>query len=179
MADKKYPRNIWSRLSFALGILLTTITTMYIYKNVNKQVQEEQSFEEGFKCLKNSNRPSFAVVNVNYHDTAYRVIVREERYYLEEKYQKGFEYALEENGILNIDSATYSLLKTKIVKKQDRIDSLYNGEVKNLISTFFNEQGVVATFLSDEEVKYLIDILFQNNIPMNIDCETGALVISK
>ena len=51
--------------------------------------------------------------------------------------------------------------------------------MKNLISAFFNERGAISSFLSDEEIKYLIDILYQNNVTMNVDCETGMLIISK
>lgn len=118
-------------------------------------------------------------MNVSYHDTVYRVVVREEISYLKKKYQKAFERALNENDTLSIDSITYSLLETKIVKPQYQIDSVYNGEMKNLVSAFFNEQGAVSDSLSNEEIKYLIDILFQNNVPMNVDCETGALIINE
>ena len=153
---------------------------MRIYKGANKRLQKEQLFEEQFKQLsKTSNRPSFIVINVSYRDTVYRVVAREEISYLKEKYQKAFEDALDENDTLNIDSVTYSLLKTKTVKPQYRIDSVYNGEMKNLVSAFFNEQGAISGSLSDEEIKYLIDILFQNNVSMNVDCETGALIISE
>jgi len=180
MEGKKYLKNIWSRVFFILGILLVYFVVMHIYKNVNNQLQEEQLFEEQFKQLSAaSNRLSFIVMNVSYHDTVYRVVVREEISYLKKKYQKVFERALNENDTLSIDSITYSLLETKIVKPQYQIDSVYNGEMKNLVSAFFNEQGAVSDSLSNEEIKYLIDILFQNNVPMNVDCETGALIINE
>lgn len=180
MEGKKYLKNIWSRVFLILGILLVCFVVMRIYKGMNKQLQEEQLFEERFKQLsKASNRPSFIVINVSYCDTVYRVVVREEISYLKEKYQKAFEHALDENDTLNIDSVTYSLLEAKTVKPQYWIDSIYNGEKKNLVSAFFNEQGAISGSLSDEEVKYLIDIFFQNNVLINVDCETGALIISE
>lgn len=174
MEGKKYLQNIWSRI-LMLGVLLACFAVVCIHKGLDRQNQEELPVGQ----LLNSNRPPFVVVSANYHDTVYRIVVREEINYLKEKYQKTFECALNENGILNIDSATYSLLETKIVRPQYRIDSVYNGEVENLISAFFNEQGAISVFLSDEEIKYLIDILFQNDILVNVDCETGMVIVSK
>lgn len=127
----------------------------------------------------NSNRPSFVAISINYRDSIYRVIVRKQRMYLKEKYQKGFKYAVKNSMTLYVDSTTFSVLKSDIVTPQYRIDSVYGGKIKNLLSVFFNEYGAVVDSLSYEEEKYLIDILFQNNIPTNIDCETGMLIISE
>ena len=119
MEGKKYPKTIWSSVFLILGILITCYVVMRIYKCVNKQNQEERLFEEKYRqLLKVSNRPPFIVINVSYCDTVYRVVAREEISYLREKYQKAFEYALDENDTLEIDSVTYSLLEAKTVKPQ-------------------------------------------------------------
>ena len=57
------------------------------------------------------------------------------------------------------------------------IDSIYKGNVTNILTSFFNERGVLDTPLSQEEVLYIVYILFQHRIYTWRDCETGYICI--
>ena len=81
--------------------------------------------------------------------------------------------------VLNIDSITYSEIKDKRVTAAPKIDSIFKGNVDNLLSSCFNEYETLSISLSDQELYYLIDILYQNNILLGIDCETGYVSIFK
>ena len=169
----KYPKNIWTKVL----ILAVIILTLFVYIDIKVREKEKLIMEKFYTqyCMDYS----FAVLNVQYQDSIFRVVVKDELYYLKEKYHDKLQNALTKNDVLSIDSITYSELKSKRVMKSPKIDSLFNGNVDNLLSSCFNKFETLSISLSDQELYYLIDILYQNNILLGIDCETGYVSIFK
>lgn len=171
---KKYLKNYWNNILFLLstGFLFTMCT----YK-ANK----------GYKdmLIDSTELSPFVAINIEYKDSIYRVVPREGDMYLfsnNEITNKKYRYELFPiilDKVLNIDSITFYSLKEMdcMVIPQLHIDSLYNGRIENLISSFFNDKGILSTTLSRSEEKYLIYLLFKHGIYLNTDCETGALFI--
>ena len=169
----KYPKNIWTKVL----ILAVIILTLFVYIDIKVREKEKLIMEKFYTqyCMDYS----FAVLNVQYQDSIFRVVVKDELYYLKEKYHDKLQNALKKNEVLNIDSITYSEIKDKRVTAAPKIDSIFKGNVDNLLSSCFNKFETLSISLSDQELYYLIDILYQNNIILGIDCETGVVSIMK
>ncbi len=105
------------------------------------------------------------------------MVLRSNDIVLKMKYPDEFLRTLKDSGVLNIDSATFYELRKDIVTPQPLIDSIFKGNVDTLLSHFFDDNGFIAFELSYDEEKYLIDILYQNKILVNVACESGYLYI--
>ena len=173
MVKLKYPKNIWTK------VLILVVLILIFLVHIDIKLREEDNLNmEKFYIQYCIDYP-FAVLNIQYQDSIFRVVVKDEVYSLKEKYQDKLQNALTKNDVLSIDSITYSELKSKRVMKSPKIDSLFNGNVDNLLSSCFNKFETLSISLSDQELYYLIDILYQNNIILGIDCETGVVSIMK
>ena len=173
MVKLKYPKNIWTK------VLILVVLILIFLVHIDIKLREEDNLNmEKFYIQYCIDYP-FAVLNIQYQDSIFRVVVKDEVYSLKEKYQDKLQNALTKNDVLSIDSITYSELKSKRVMKSPKIDSLFNGNVDNLLSSCFNKFETLSISLSDQELYYLIDILYQNNIILGIDCETGVVCIMK
>jgi hypothetical protein len=97
------------------------------------------------------------------------------------EHKKKWYQALKNGKALEVDSITFVALKQYVVTPQKKIDSLYKGDVNKLLSSsIFNERRALLSSensLTDEEQRYVIDILFRNNIFIRVDDETGYLFI--
>ena len=173
MVKLKYPKNIWTK------VLILVVLILIFLVHIDIKLREEENLNmEKFYIQYCIDYP-FAVLNIQYQDSIFRVVVKDEVYSLKEKYQDKLQNALTKNDVLSIDSIMYSELKSKRVMKSPKIDSLFNGNVDNLLSSCFNKFETLSISLSDQELYYLIDILYQNNIILGIDCETGVVSIMK
>ena len=173
MVKLKYPKNIWTK------VLILVVLILIFLVHIDIKLREEDNLNmEKFYIQYCIDYP-FAVLNIQYQDSIFRVVVKDEVYSLKEKYQDKLQNALTKNDVLSIDSITYSELKSKRVMKSPKIDSLFNGNVDNLLSSCFNKFETLSISLSNQELYYLIDILYQNNIILGIDCETGVVCIMK
>lgn len=167
MEAKKYLKGYWSKSFLIIGVVFILVACRHVDKRYEKQLSEV------------NNHEPYKVINVKFQDTIYRVIVREKGVDLQKQYPDNFPQILKDSGILNIDSATFALLRGDIVTPQHRIDSIYKGNIDILLSYGFNDNGMLTLPISYEEEKYLIDIFFRNKILLNIDCESGFLFIDQ
>lgn len=164
MERKKDLRHYWNRILIIAGITCFLVACT----SVDKKSQNE--------FVGNNNEP-YKAISVKYQDSTYRMVLRNNDVILEKNYPNDYMQALKDSGVLNIDSMTFLKLRTAIVAPQPRIDSIFRGNVDNLVSNCFDDNGFISLSLSYDEEKYLIDILYQNNILVNIACESGYLFI--
>lgn len=167
METEKYLKNYWNKNFLLVGILFILIACNHVNKKHDMQVPEI------------SNLSPFIVINVQYQDKNYHVVVKDKYVDLLEKYKDDFLHVIKSSEALSVDSTTFALLNGDIATPQSRIDSVYKGKISTLLSSFFNDNGILKVPLSYDEEKYLIDILYRNNISINIDCETGTLLIEE
>lgn len=127
----------------------------------------------------------FVAINVLYNHDVYRILIEEssinilpESILLGKKSRNEL-YPMFRNDTLDIDSIIFDKLKKSgnLVMAQTSIDSVYSGKVKNILSTFFNKNGVLTDSLSDKEQVYIVYLLFKHKIYVKTDCETGLLYI--
>ena len=152
MVKLKYPKNIWTK------VLILVVLILIFLVHIDIKLREEENLNmEKFYIQYCIDYP-FAVLNIQYQDSIFRVVVKDEVYSLKEKYQDKLQNALTKNDVLSIDSITYSELK----------------RCRQFIC--FNKFETLSISL---RLYYLIDILYQNNIILGIDCETGVVSIMK
>ena len=78
---------------------------------------------------------------------------------------------------LIVNKHTFLSLKEYQVVPTKKVDNLKKEGINNLIKSLFNEYGALTTPLSEMDKKYVIDILFQNDIFTKMDCESGYIYI--
>ena len=123
MVKLKYPKNIWTK------VLILVVLILIFLVHIDIKLREEENLNmEKFYIQYCIDYP-FAVLNIQYQDSIFRVVVKDEVYSLKEKYQDKLQNALTKNDVLSIDSITYSELKTlsRILCKwkQDSVVSLF------------------------------------------------------
>lgn len=163
MQEKKSLKNIWNgSISFVI-IVIILLGVGYV------------SHEREVNVVNSSNsEQSFVVINVNNHNTIYRIVIRRVELALLKNNQETIKS--DECGNLLVDEMMLLKLKDYIVYPQKRIDSIYDKGLDYFLSTFF-ENNIIKDSISCLEERRIIDILFRNGIKTHIDCETGLLVL--
>jgi len=127
----------------------------------------------------------FVAINVSYKHNVYRIVIEENsinllpKEMLSDKVYRHELYPIFRNDTLVIDSITLGKLTEKghLVVTQTRVDSVYCGKARNILSYFFGPNGVLVDSLSEKEQFYIIYLLFQHKVYLKTDCETGLLHI--
>lgn len=127
----------------------------------------------------------FVAMNVLYQNDVYRIVIEENsidllvKTILSGKKYRYELYPIFRNDTLEVDRIVFDELKENgyIVTAQSDIDSIYCGKVENLLTSFFNKNGVLIDSLPDMEETYLIYLLFQHKVYLSMDCETGLLYV--
>jgi hypothetical protein len=84
---------------------------------------------------------------------------------------------LNNNIPLIVNKHTFILLKNYQVIPTKKINQLKDKGINYLIQSLFNKYGALITPLSEIDKKYVIDILFQNDMFTMIDDESGYVYI--
>ncbi|MDR0988145.1 MAG: hypothetical protein LBM06_01605 [Prevotellaceae bacterium] len=119
-------------------------------------------------------------LDVRYANNKSRVVLQNEELYArirmpERLYKRRLLQVLENRDTLTVDSIVYVSLQKYIVIPQRRIDSIYQGKVENLLASplFCDKQTMVLEKVTNEEERYIIDILFRHDYFMTVDDESG------
>jgi hypothetical protein len=88
---------------------------------------------------------------------------------------------LDSGGIFHVRSGDLyiELLKHRVELNYENSEKFVNKYIDKYINDFFDENKVLKVQLSEEERKYLIYLLFKNNIYLKDDDETGYLYIPR
>lgn len=124
----------------------------------------------------------FLPLMVDYQDSIYHVLTRENELYIfpylwDMKYRNKIYEAIKHP--IKVDSSQWKYIVSKenrFIIKQPEIDSIYNGNIDNILSLLGTIEEGIYNF-NDEERNYLIYLLFQHQIYLNTNCETGMYVI--
>ena len=103
----KYPKNIWTKVL----ILAVIILTLFVYIDIKVREKEKLIMEKFYTqyCMDYS----FAVLNVQYQDSIFRVVVKDELDYLKEKYHEKLQNALKQECKNNPAPQTVKIYKSK------------------------------------------------------------------
>lgn len=175
MAKFLYLKVCWSKSLLLLIVLLTSCTN----KQKNIEFYEVQDCEDIF-----STSPTLVGAKLSFEDSIYLSVIPE--YNIEEimpplvadRKRKNV-YSMLRKDTFRIQEDFYNslLANSLLFHPVASIDSIYKGNVTNILTSFFNERGVLDTPLSQEEVLYIVYILFQHRIYTWRDCETGYICI--
>lgn len=176
MAKFLYLKVCWNKsLLLLIALLLTSCTN----KKKNIEFYEAQDCEDIF-----STSPALVGAKLSFEDSIYLSVIPE--YNIEEimpplvaDRKRKDVYSMLRKDTFRIQEDFYkSLLANSLLfHPVASIDSIYKGNVTNILTSFFNERGVLDTPLSQEEVLYIVYILFQHRIYTWRDCETGYICI--
>ena len=127
----------------------------------------------------------FVAINVSYKNNIHRMVMEENlinslpKERLSGKMYRSELYPIFRNDTLVIDSITFNKFIDNgcLVVTQKSVDSVCCGEIKNILSSFFDENGILVDSLSEKEQSYIIYLLFQHKVYLKTDCETGLLHI--
>lgn len=177
MAKFLYLKVCWNKsLLLLIALLLLTSCTN---KKKNIEFYEAQDCEDIF-----STSPALVGAKLSFEDSIYLSVIPE--YNIEEimpplvaDRKRKDVYSMLRKDTFRIQEDFYkSLLANSLLfHPVASIDSIYKGNVTNILTSFFNERGVLDTPLSQEEVLYIVYILFQHRIYTWRDCETGYICI--
>lgn len=97
----------------------------------------------------------------------------------EKKYIKLMRRTLDKGGAFHVEDYLLfrELEKHKVDLTLKSSAIFFNKKGKSYVSNFFDENKVLEAELSEEEKKYLIYVLFRQNIFLKVDDETGYLYI--
>lgn len=122
----------------------------------------------------------FLPLIVDYQDSIYDVLIREnELHIFPDLWEMKFRHKIFEaiKYPIKIDSSQWEFIVNKqnrFIMKQKRVDSIYSGNIDNILLLLDSPQ--IYNF-DDLERNYLIYLLFQHQIYLNTDCETGMYII--
>jgi len=97
-----------------------------------------------------------------------------------EQYKDTIRKVLESNIVLRIDSTDLTKYRFRIVNFNEQVNVEYLGETTSFIDKYFkkNQYGAIQKGdWTDDEFNKIVFILFQNNVPVYVECETGLLQI--
>lgn len=131
-----------------------------------------------------TNHSIFIPLDIKYKDSICRIVIQNADLYLimnehfsEKEYEEIIYNSLIKHLPLDVNNKDYTLLRQHEVKFYKNINSLFESGIENVFNSFFNDNGILTALLSESEKRYLIDLLFQNGIYMDVDSETGLLII--
>lgn len=124
----------------------------------------------------------FLPLMVDYQDSIYDVLIREnELYIFPHLWEMKFRYKIYEviKHPLKIDSLQWEYIikkQNRFIMKQKSIDSIYSGNINNILLLLDTNKDGRYNF-DDKERNYLIYLLFQHQIYLSTNCETGMYII--
>ncbi len=125
----------------------------------------------------------FVAMNIIHKDSIYKIVAEESDipiFTVEKRRNKL--YPIFRNDTIQMDDLSFNLLQQRcqFVVPQTRIDSICNGNEKDLLNVLFTkykDDYVLEESFSQSELTYLIYVLFQHQIYLMTDCESGYLFV--
>ena len=125
----------------------------------------------------------FIAMNIIHKDSIYKIVTEESDIpvFTTEKRRNKL-YPIFRNDTIQMDDHSFNLLQQRcqFVIPQTWIDSICNRNEKDLLNILFTkyeDKYVLEESFSQAELTYLIYILFQHQIYLMTDCETGELFV--
>lgn len=172
--EKRYRNICYWTINFIVLMIMVTPFEACIYNSKSIEY-ENDSIWTGLHA-------PYLPLMVDYQDSIYHVLARENELYIfpylwDMKYRHKIYEAIKHP--IKIDSIQWEYFvnrENRFIIKQQRIDSIYNGNIKNILPLLnTNTEGIYS--FDDKERNYLIYLLFQHQIYLNTNCETGMYFI--
>lgn len=177
MDCKLSPIHYWNRYVW-LSLFLASLSMCTIKENSIESF-EGQPFETEL-----STSPNFVGLKIEYANRYYYAVIPESdlsifipQGKIKSKRKDLFPILRRDTFAINQELYERFSINKSLCQSIESIDSIYGGDINNILKAFFTKEGLLKAPLSYKEELYTIYLLFMNRIYVQRDCETGYYYI--